>query len=273
MLPLLVGGAVAAAAAGSAIYHSLAPRSQLYGATFIGTPGRGKQLALTYDDGPNDPHTLRLLDVLGKHGVKATFFVIGNYVERRPDIVRRIVAEGHEVGNHTYTHPVLSLCDSTNVRAELHACDLQLALATTSHDPQDEFQVITSITNQPRPEDPVAGMMAFAKHRVSLSRSRLFRPPFGARRPATLRIAREMGYTPVMWSVWCFDWKTTSADAVEQHAVRGITGGDVILLHDGSHKRFGADRAHTVEATDRIIRRYKDQGFEFVTVGEMMSSS
>lgn len=233
MLPLLVGGAVAAAAAGSAIYHSLAPRSQLYGATFIGTPGRGKQLALTYDDGPNDPHTLRLLEVLAKHDVKATFFVIGTYVEKRPDVVRRLVTEGHEVGNHTYTHPVLSLCDSGNVRGELEQCAVVL-------------------------KDAGVGNMRF------------FRPPFGARRPATLRIARQLGHVPVMWSVWCFDWKTTSADAVEQHAVRGITGGDVILLHDGSHKKFGADRAHTVEATDRIIRRYKDQGFEFVTVGEMM---
>lgn len=237
MLPFLIGGAAGAAAVlGAGIYHSLAPRSQLYGETFIGKPGSGKQLALTYDDGPNDPHTLRLLDVLAKHGLKATFFVIGNYVRQRPDIVRRIVAEGHEVGNHTYTHPLLSLCDSGNARGELEQC-------------------------------------AAALKETGVSDVRFFRPPFGARRPATLRIAREMGYTPVMWSVWCFDWKTTSADVVEQHAVRGITGGDVILLHDGSHKKFGADRAPTVEATDRIIRRYKDQGFEFVTVGGMMDAT
>src|SRR5436190_24027732 len=118
MLPLITGVA-ALAAAGGAVYHSMAPRSQLYGTTFIGTPGSGKQLALTYDDGPNDPDTLRLLDVLAKHEVKATFFVIGRYVEQRPDIVQRIVKEGHEIGNHTYTHPVLSLCDGANVRGEL----------------------------------------------------------------------------------------------------------------------------------------------------------
>lgn len=235
MLPLITGAAALAAASGMTVYHSLSPRSQVYGRTFIGTPGKGRQLALTYDDGPNDPDTLRLLDVLAKHGVKATFFMIGRYVEQRPDIVHRIVAEGHEVGNHTYMHPVLSLCDAGNVRAELERCARALSAADV----------------------PAA---------------KLFRPPFGARRPATLRIARELGYTPVMWSVWCFDWKETTADRVEAHAVKRIRGGDVILLHDGGHKRFGTDRSHTVEATDRIIRRYKDNGFEFVTASRMMAS-
>ncbi|MEO5936678.1 MAG: polysaccharide deacetylase family protein [Terriglobales bacterium] len=234
MLPLLAGGAVAAMALAG--YHSMAPRSQVFGETFIGTPGQGKQLALTFDDGPNDPYTLQLLDLLAKHEVKATFFVIGSFVEERPKIVQRMFAEGHEVGNHTYSHPVLSLCDRGNVQDELSRCGEAL------------------------------------KH-VGITNAKLFRPPFGARRPATLRIAREMGYIPVMWSVTCYDWKATSAEQVEAHTVRGITGGDVILLHDGGHKRMGTDRSHTVEATDRIIRRYKEQGFEFVTVSAMMGAA
>lgn len=232
MLPFITGVA-ALAATGGAVYHSMSPRSQLYGETFIGRPGSGKQLALTYDDGPNDPDTPRLLDILAKYNVKATFFLIGKYVEKRPDLVQRIIGEGHEVGNHTYMHPVLSLCDRENVVGELTQCKKALNGAG-----------VTDV--------------------------KYFRPPFGARRPATLRIAREMGYTPVMWSVWCFDWKATTADRVEAHAIKGITGGDVILLHDGGHKQFGTDRSATVEATERIIRRYQDQGFEFVTVGGMM---
>ncbi len=234
MLPFLVGGAVVAAT--FTAYHSMAPRSQVFGETFIGTPGQGKQLALTYDDGPNDPYTLQLLDVLAKHDVKATFFVIGSFAEQRPDIVRRMVAEGHEIGNHTFMHPVLSLCDGDNVKHELTRCEKALKGA-------------------------------------GVENVKLFRPPFGARRPGTLRVARAMGYVPVMWSVTCYDWKATTADLVEAHAVRGITGGDVILLHDGGHKRMGTDRSHTVEATERIIRRYKEQGFEFVTVGGMMGVS
>ena len=235
MLPLITGAA-ALAAAGGAIYHSLAPRSQMFGETFIGTPGRGKQLALTFDDGPNDPYTLQLLDVLAKHGVKSTFFLIGTFVQQKPEIVRRMVAEGHEIGNHTFTHPVLSLCDASNARAELTQC-------------------------------------AQALQEAGAQSTQLFRPPFGARRPATLRIAREKGYIPVMWSVWCMDWKPISADQIEAHAVKNITGGDVILLHDGGHKRMGADRSQTVEATERIIRRYKGEGFEFVTVSEMMGAN
>src|SRR5579862_5603683 len=101
--PLLGAGAVVAAAC-AAGYQSMAPTGQWYGRTFTGLSRRSKQLALTYDDGPNDPHTFRLLEVLAKRGSKATFFVVGRYVEHRPDIVREVVKAGHVVGNHTFTH-------------------------------------------------------------------------------------------------------------------------------------------------------------------------
>ena len=104
MLPLLIGAGTLGAA-GFLGYHSLAPRSQFFGETFIGTPGRGRKLALTYDDGPNDPDTPLLLDVLDSHQVKATFFLIGKYVQQRPDLVRSIAERGHEIGNHTLSHP------------------------------------------------------------------------------------------------------------------------------------------------------------------------
>ena len=238
MFAELIGGA-ALGAAGFAGYHSLAWRSQLYGKTFIGTPRKGKKLALTYDDGPNDPYTLHLLDVLAKHDVRATFFLIGKFVQQRPEIVARIVAEGHVIGNHTMTHPRLPLLSADAVRKELNDCAESLA-----------------------PE-------GFVLDRTT----KIFRPPFGLRRPATLRVARELGYTPVMWTVTCWDWKKTTADRVERHAQRQITGGDVILMHDGGFEQMGADRAHSVIATDRLVGEYKDKGFEFVTVPEMMKSS
>ena len=103
MLAYLITTAGLAAAA-SAGYQSMSPTGQWYGSTFTGCGGGSKQLALTYDDGPNDPHTLRLLEVLAKHDVRATFFLIGRYAEQRPDIVRAVVAGGHVVGNHTYNH-------------------------------------------------------------------------------------------------------------------------------------------------------------------------
>jgi peptidoglycan-N-acetylglucosamine deacetylase len=238
MLPLLIGAA-AAASVGLSAFHAMSPRSQLYGRTFIGTPGVGKQLALTFDDGPNDPHTLHLLDVLAKHDVKATFFVIGKYVRQRPEIARRLIAAGHEIGNHTFSHPNLAITSANQTRHELRDCESALA----------DAGVPLTVVNG----------------------SKLFRPPFGGRRPVTFRIARELGYEPIMWSVWCFDWRQTTTNKVVHHAVTRISGGDVIVLHDGGHHQMGADRAHTVEATDRIVTRYKADGMTFVSIGQILN--
>ncbi len=111
----------AAAAASYAGYATMAPGSQLYGRTLTHGIDPG-QMALTYDDGPNDPHTLRLLDVLAKHEAKATFFLIGKYVRQRPDIARAILAAGHAIGNHTYSHPNLILVSPARLRQELNDC-------------------------------------------------------------------------------------------------------------------------------------------------------
>src|SRR5208283_4451809 len=117
MLPALIG-LTAAAAASAAAYQSMAPAGQWYGRTFASGPRGSKQIALTYDDGPNDPHTLTLLDVLAKHNVRATFFMIGRYVRQRPDIARAVAEAGHEVGNHTFTHPLLIFKSAAKTRAE-----------------------------------------------------------------------------------------------------------------------------------------------------------
>src|SRR5437879_6375595 len=103
----MLGLALTAAAAAAAGYQSMAPTGQWYGRTFTGLGRGSKRLALTYDDGPNDPHTLRLLEVLAKHNIHASFFLIGRYVSQRPDIVRELVRAGHIVGNHTWSHPNL----------------------------------------------------------------------------------------------------------------------------------------------------------------------
>ena len=232
MLAAALAGAAAVAAV-TAGYQSMAPTGQWYGRTFTGLARGTRQLALTYDDGPNDPHTMRLLEVLARHDVHATFFLIGRYVKQRPEIVREIVQAGHIIGNHTFTHPLLSLKSATEIREELSACRAALQDATGDH-------------------------------------SSLFRPPFGGRRPATLRIARELGLQPVMWNVTGYDWNAPPAAVIEQKVSNQIRGGDVILLHDGGHKDMGADRAQTVQATDNLIQRYKSEGFSFVTVSEMM---
>ena len=206
-------------------YHSYWPTSQLFGPTLhrFSDPRR---LSLTYDDGPNDPYTGRLLELLARHEIKATFFLIGRFVAARPRIARNIAEAGHLLGNHTFTHPNLLLLSRAQIRNQLSDCSKAIADAT--------------------------GIEA-----------RFFRPPFGARRPAVLQAARELGMEPVMWDVTCFDWKRTTADAVERHARKRIERdrihGHIILLHDGGHPRMGMDRGHTVQATERLIMRYKQE--------------
>ena len=225
--------AALAAAASAAGYQSMAPTGQWFGHTFTGLRRGSKQLALTYDDGPNDPHTQRLLEVLGRHNVHATFFLIGRYAQQRPDIVREIVKAGHVVGNHTFTHPLLIFKSAQELRSQLDNCGRALTDAIGEH-------------------------------------SNLFRPPFGGRRPGVLRIAGQMGLEPIMWNVTGYDWDATSAEQIERKVTGRVRGGNVILLHDGGHREFGADRSFTVTATDRLISRYKSEGYEFVTIPEMM---
>jgi peptidoglycan/xylan/chitin deacetylase (PgdA/CDA1 family) len=235
MLPALIG-LTAAAAASAAGYQSMAPQGHWFGRTFAGGIRGSKQIALTYDDGPNDPHTLKLLDVLAKHGVRATFFMIGRYVQQRPDIALAVAQAGHGIGNHTFTHPLLIFESVARTRTQLVDCRRALEDAIGEH-------------------------------------SNLFRPPFGGRRPATLRVARALGLETAMWNVTGYDWNAPPAAVIEKKVIRQIRGGDVVLLHDGGHRAMGADRAQTVMATDNLIRRYKDQGYEFVMVEEMLAVS
>jgi peptidoglycan/xylan/chitin deacetylase (PgdA/CDA1 family) len=221
MLGLALGG-TAVAAAFAAGYQSMGPTAQWYGRTFTGLARGTKQLALTYDDGPNDPHTFRLLEVLARHNVHATFFLIGRYVQQRPDIVREVVKAGHVVGNHTFTHPLLIFKTAAEVRRELTDCRQAIQDAIGEH-------------------------------------SNLFRPPFGGRRPAVLRIARELNLEPIMWNVTGYDWNAPPAAEIERKVSSQIHGGDVILLHDGGHKQMGADRSQTVLATDHLITSYKSE--------------
>lgn len=233
MLGAVIVGMAAAAGAVATGYQTMSPTGQWYGRTFTGLARGAKQLALTYDDGPNDPHTLRLLEVLAKHNVRATFFLIGRYVRQRPEIASEVAKAGHVIGNHSCTHPLLIFKSASETRQELLDCRSAIAEAVGEH-------------------------------------SNLFRPPFGGRRPATLRIARELGLVPVMWNVGSHDWDAPSAAAIEEKVAKQIRGGDVILLHDGGHQQMGADRAQTVLATDHLIERYKSEGFEFVTIPEML---
>ncbi len=186
---LTAAGVAAASVAG---YQSMSPTGQWYGRTFTGLEAGSKRLALTYDDGPNDPYTLRLLEILAKHDIRATFFLIGRYVQQRPDIVRELMSAGHVVANHTFTHPLLALKSAGKVRTEIENCRKALTDAVGEH-------------------------------------SNLFRPPFGGRRPAVLRTVRKLGLEPVMWNVTGYDWNAPTAEYIERKVTAKVRGGNIIL--------------------------------------------
>jgi len=238
---VIEGAAVGAAAlgllGGGLAYASAWPTSQIFGRTLI-AGSELSQVALTFDDGPNDAATPQLLEVLARYGVRATFFAMGSYARMRPDIVRAVVDAGHLLGNHTMTHPKLSMERAGRVRQELADCNAVL--------------------------EDITGV---AVH--------YFRPPFGARRPVVLRIAREIGLTPVMWNVTGYDWNPIGADRILDKLEAGITRcrlqrrGSNLLLHDGSHRGMGAARMDTVRAVGRLLQLHRGpegRGTRFVGV-------
>src|SRR5215831_19308336 len=231
---------VSAAAASYAGYATMAPGSQLYGRTLTHGNDPG-QIALTYDDRPNDPYTPRLLDLLARHRAWATFFLIGQYARRRPEIARAIHNAGHLIGNHTDSHPNLIFVSAARLRRELEDCRKAL-------------------------EDAIGAPVP------------LFRPPFGGRRPNVLRTARAMGLETVMWSVTSYDWSAKSSEAIVQKVVSRVDSrrrpqGEIVLLHDGGHLGFGADRSHTVAATRVLLEKYSAEGKKFVSVQELTGAT
>ncbi len=145
----IIGSLGLAAAATWAGFQCYWPTSQAWGRTFVGLQPGSHELGLTYDDGPNDPWTLRLLEVLERRSTKATFFMLGKFVAQKPEIARAVVAAGHELGIHTWDHPNLIFASSSEVRSQIERTQ-RIIFDTTGY------------------------------------RCTLMRPPFGARTPATL---------------------------------------------------------------------------------------
>jgi peptidoglycan/xylan/chitin deacetylase (PgdA/CDA1 family) len=226
-------GAAALLGAGGFAYAAMWPGSRLFGSALIAPQCPG-ELALTFDDGPNPAWTPRLLEVLVSHNVRATFFLVGSHAQAEPELVRRIVASGHLIGNHSWSHPNLALAAASRVEQEL------------------------SSTNEAL--EQIAGVAV-----------KYFRPPFGARRPVVFRLARSLGMVPVLWNAMTSDWKEPSADAIALRLTRRIDQlqrrgrASNIVLHDGSHLDRGGYRAPSVAAAGLVAARYKDT-HRFVTL-------
>jgi peptidoglycan/xylan/chitin deacetylase (PgdA/CDA1 family) len=216
---------VAGLAVGGYAYAAMWPTSQIFGSTLI-APARPDQLALTFDDGPNPAWTPRLLDILAASDIRATFFLVGRFAKAEEELVRRIAAAGHLIGNHTWSHPNLARTSPSQVLDEL----------TRTND------VLAEFTGKP---------------------VRYFRPPFGARRPYVLRLARQLGMIPVTWNAMTKDWSDRSADHIAEQLIQKISrlqqrgrAGNVVL-HDGAHAGLGADRGPSVAAAGKLIVHYK----------------
>ena len=187
--------------------------------------GGQKLLALTIDDGPTPRITPKMLDILRARKARATFFVLGSLAAGQPNLLRRMVKEGHAIGSHTFTHRYFT--SQTEAVEELHKT------------------------------------AAAIKSAVGFSPT-LFRPPGGFRDSWTYRLAKEEGYTVVLWTIDSFDCQTGDFGAIVRNATRRPSPGDIILIHDAAAKRG------TLRALPRILDHLIAKGWRFVTIPELM---
>lgn len=195
-----------------------------------GAPDQNR-VALTFDDGPDVRFTPQVLDVLAKHNVKATFFLIGSRAKAHSDITKRIHKDGHAIGNHTYWHPNLS-------KEEIGR--LQWELSET--------------------EQAIAEIIGYTP--------RLFRSPYGALTREIVTFLGEKSNTVIGWDVDSIDWKQPGAEVVADNVLSNVRFGSIILMHDGGD--WSMDLSGTVQALDHIITKLKEDGTEFVTIPELI---
>ncbi|CAM3721442.1 peptidoglycan-N-acetylglucosamine deacetylase [Cytobacillus oceanisediminis] len=203
-----------------------------YAYAFSG-PYNKAEVALTFDDGPDFVHTPLILDKLKKYGVKATFFLLGENVEKYPDVVKRMAAEGHVVGNHSYDHPNFVKVSNE----EYHDQILKTG------------EMIQKLTGY------------FPK---------FIRPPYGSINEEKLKWATEQRFMIIQWSIDTLDWKGTSAEAISVNIFANAFPGSIILQHSAPSE---AKLQGSVEALELIIPQLQSKGARFVTLPEMFSTS
>ena len=247
MNPWVIGAPGAlATVAGITAYGAVYPRAQMFGPTVCRT-NSPRRLAVTFDDGPNPAITPKLLDLLDRYQARATFFLIGRFVRECPELVRELVARGHATGNHTETHPNLFWLRQAQIRDEVRRCS-----------------------------DAISGATSQAP--------KWFRPPFGMRNPWLAGVARGLDLRVVMWTLIPGDWRedkpnewlirqmeriaTRTERRLRKPHGRPRSAGEILCLHDGSHRQQNGDRTHTLAALEHWLPRWRDLGLEFVTIDE-----
>ncbi|WP_055108027.1 polysaccharide deacetylase family protein [Paenibacillus ihumii] len=212
---------------------SLGELRRKYSETFKFSGPRVKQIALTFDDVPDPRFTPQVLDILKIHGIKATFFVVGHRVEKHPDLLKRIYREGHQIGNHSYSHPLFKNKSVNEFQREIL---------------QTERIIYQTIGIKPR----------------------YIRPPYGEINEAQLKWAKKEGYRIINWNVDSLDWKGLNKDKVKQNILKSVGPGSIVLQHAGGG--HGSDLTGTIKALPEIILSLKKRGYQFVTVPELLQA-
>ena len=190
-----------------------------------------KIVALTFDDGPSPEWTPKILDELKKANIKATFFMIGHHVKKYPEVARRVAAEGHTIGNHTYAHSVILYYTPEEVEEEIKYTEL----------------IIKEVTGQ---------------------KTKFFRPPKAWIMHTMKDTVKAMGYEVILWSLNSKDWVTFNHRYIVKLLSLQVRNGDILLFHDSGNvlSTEGADRSQTVAAIPLLAKKLRKKGFEFVTI-------
>lgn len=224
---------VALAIGGWLLSRAVLPGNSFYGPVLTKIETNEKVMALTFDDGPYSPYTEQLLEVLAKEQVKATFFIVGEKAKQQPQLVREIQQAGHEIALHSYIHR-----DQLKLSAEGIAENLSQGKAA--------LEGITGVS------------------------VKFFRPPHGFKDWTVMAEAEKAHLEVVNWSVIPRDWTNPGVEVIAQRVVEKAHPGAVVLLHDGASPKYADSRTQTIEAVGQIIRELKQQGYRFVTVGELL---
>lgn len=207
------------------------PARQFRNIVFYKGNTRLKEVALTFDDGPDNYYTPKILDILHANGVPGTFFIVGKQAKRFPEMVKRIVEDHNAVGNHSWDHPEFWKLSNEQITQEIVAT-------------QNEIQQITG------------------------RRTTLFRPPYGRLAPAELGIIHNLGYSIIDWSVDTLDWKGNSATVILQTVKKEVSPGGIILEHSFGGRP--GELNGTLNALPKIINSLQQQGYKFVTVPTLL---
>jgi peptidoglycan/xylan/chitin deacetylase (PgdA/CDA1 family) len=189
---------------------------------------------LTFDDGPNPTATDRILETLAAQGVPATFFMVGAHVQRYPDIARRVVAAGHEIGNHTQHHIKLHVRGPRRIRRELEEA-------------HDTIWTVTGIL------------------------PRAFRAPHGYRNPFVAAVTNRLGYRVCGWTFGVWDSARPGADEIRRRVQAHLRPGAIVLLHDGDGYDPVGDRSQTAAALPGIIQDARNAGYSLRPLGDLLS--